>query len=218
MGYKTKNGLFALIFTISGFSCVFIAFVTPYWLENDGQHENPKFQRLGLWEVCLNDFDDVRHWYDTKFNGCMWIFEEEYYIIHDILLPGFFVATQFFFTLTFTILLLGMLMVALFMCCSRDHDRFVLLLLMIGSTHVTAAISGTIAVVTFGARGDGRDWMPNWEHNNMSWSYAFAVFGVMFLYAAGVLFLVEARRFKRRKDNEMATQAAYHMEQQHQRT
>ncbi|XP_071455383.1 uncharacterized protein kune [Hetaerina americana] len=218
MGYKTRNGLCALCFSLFGFLFVFIAFVTPCWLETDGKLENPKFIRLGLWEVCLNNFEDQRHWYDTKFTGCMWIFEEEYYILHDMLMPNFFVATQFFFTLSFTILLVGLFMIALFMCCSRDHEKFVLLLLMISSTLLAAAVSGTIAVVTFGVRGDGRDWMPNWEHNNMSWSYAFAVFGVLFLYTAGFLFLVEARRFRRRKLDALASQAAYHMEQHHQRT
>lgn len=42
----------------------------------------------GLWQVCFHGFVDPRHWYDTKFYGCWWVFEEEYYIIHDILLPG----------------------------------------------------------------------------------------------------------------------------------
>lgn len=35
-----------------------------------------------------------------------------------------------------------------------------------------------IAVIIFGARGDGRDWMPNWEHNDMGWAYALAVLGI----------------------------------------
>jgi len=76
------------------------------------------------------------------------------------------------------------------------------------------AVSGTIAVIIFGACGDGRDWMPNWEHNNISWSHALAVFGVLFLYISGVLYLVEGRvHHKKRERAREATHSAYHMEQ-----
>jgi hypothetical protein len=75
-------------------------------------------------------------------------------------------------------------------------------------------VSGTIAVIIFGACGDGRDWMPNWEHNNISWSYAMAVFGVVFLYVSGILYLVEGRvHHKKRQRAREATHSAYHMEQ-----
>lgn len=42
----------------------------------------------GLWVVCFKDFEDSHHWYDTKFGSCWWVFEEEYYIIYDILFKG----------------------------------------------------------------------------------------------------------------------------------
>nr|CAD7197498.1 unnamed protein product [Timema douglasi]CAD7259452.1 unnamed protein product [Timema shepardi]CAD7410807.1 unnamed protein product [Timema cristinae]CAD7574218.1 unnamed protein product [Timema californicum]CAD7597266.1 unnamed protein product [Timema genevievae] len=212
---KSKTGLTATAFTILAFLFVFIAFVTPYWLETDGRLERPKFIRIGLWQVCFDEFEDTRHWYDTKFSGCWWVFEEEYYIIHDILLPGFFVATQFFFTLTFTLLLIASFLVALYMCCSRQHERFVLLLWVVGADLIIAAISGTIAVIVFGARGDGRDWMANWEHNNISWSYALAVLGVLFLYVGGILFAVEGRVHNKKRERALSnTQAqAYQLEQ-----
>lgn len=65
-----------------------------------------------------------------------------------------------------------------------------------------------IAVITFGARGDGRDWMPNWEHNDMGWSFALAVVGVLMLAPSGVLFLVEARRERYKRLNEIGTREA----------
>ncbi|XP_046988536.1 uncharacterized protein LOC124594220 [Schistocerca americana] len=210
---KTKTGKTAVAFSILAFLFIFISFVTPYWLETDGKLQNPKFIRIGLWQVCFNGLEEIHHWYDPKFYGCWWVFEEEYYIIHDLLLPGFFVATQFFFTLSFTLLLIASFLVALYTCCSKDHDRFVLLLFVIGSDMILAAISGTLAVIIFGARGDGRDWLPNWEHNEISWSYALAVFGVVFLYLSGILFLVEGRVHRKRQKREReAAQSAYHME------
>ena len=59
---------------------------------------------------------------------------------------------------------------------------------------------GMIAVIVFGALGDSRDWMPHWERNNLSWSFAFGVVGVIFQVTSGILFLVEARRFMKRRE------------------
>lgn len=55
-------------------------------------------------------------------------------------------------------------------------------------------ICGAIAVIIFGAYGDARFWMPNWEHNNMGWSYWFAVIGSVSSFIGGICFLVEARK------------------------
>ncbi|XP_026467172.1 uncharacterized protein LOC113370698 [Ctenocephalides felis] len=200
---KTKTGKFAVGFTAVGFLFVLIAFVSPYWLQADKKIRNPKFQKIGLWEVCFKDFEDIHHWYDTRFTGCWWVFEEEFYIIGDFLLPGFFVATQFFFTVCMTLLLIAVALVALFCICSRHHDRYLLLLLTVGTDLIIAGISGLIAVIIFGIRGDGRDWMPNWEHNDMGWAYALAVLGSIALLPAGTLFLVEARRTRYRRLNEL---------------
>lgn len=75
-----------------------------------------------------------------------------------------------------------------------------------------SAISGTIAVIVFGANGDSRVWMPNWEHNDISWSYALAVFGVLFLYLSGVLYLVEGRVVNMKRKMAEQSEGGYHME------
>uniref|UniRef100_A0A6B2E6F5 Putative conserved secreted protein n=1 Tax=Phlebotomus kandelakii TaxID=1109342 RepID=A0A6B2E6F5_9DIPT len=208
MGASTKTSRFALAFTALSFLFVLVAFVSPYWLQHDGVNKSPKFLNLGLWEVCFNKFRDINRWYDVYFKGCMWVFEEEYYIIHDFLLPSFFVATQFFFTICFTLLLVSLFLTSLFLVASKDDDRYIMLLLTNGAVQVIGATCGLIAVITFGARGDGRDWMPNWEHNDMGWAFALAVLGVMILFPAGALFLVEARKIKYKRLNEIGTREA----------
>lgn len=70
------------------------------------------------------------------------------------------------------------------------------------------AIFGLIAVIIFGARGDGRDWMPNWEHNDMGWAYACACVGVCVLLPSGILFMVEARRERYKQFNQVSTREA----------
>jgi len=191
---------------ISTFSFILflIAFVTPYWLVTDGQLQDPRFTNLGLWEVCFNKFQDIHRFYDNKFGGCMWVFEEEYYIIHDFLLPGFYIAIQLFATLCFVMCLIALPLTLAFLRTSKDDDRYVFLLLTIGSCQVLASLFGFIAVVIFGAKGDSRDWMPGWQNNDMGWSFALGVVGAVMLMPAGVMYMVEARRERYKRLNEIS--------------
>lgn len=68
---------------------------------------------------------------------------------------------------------------------------------------------GTIALVIFGIHGDSRVWMPHWEHNDIGWSYGVAVAGTIALYISGVLYVIEGRvhKIKRQK---MADQRAHY--------
>jgi hypothetical protein len=162
--------------------------------------------------MCLHNFQDIHRFYDVVFDGCMWIFEEEYYIIHDYLLPPFFITVQFFFTLAFTLLIVSVLLTLLFLMCSKDHERYIQLLLTNGTCLILAGFFAVFSVILFGCYGDSRDWMPNWEHNNMGWSFAVACPGSVMLFPAGILFLVEARRLKYKRLNEIGTrEAAYTM-------
>ena len=212
MAIKTKTGLTAIALTIASFFFVLIAFCTPYWLVADGKLLKPNFERIGLWQVCFKDFEDFRHHFDFKFTGCWWVFEEEYYIIQDFLLPGFFIATQFFLTLCMTLLLIAAFLTWLYCFCSRQHHKYMLLLLSIGTDLVIAGACGLIGVSIFGAFGDSRDWMPNWKNNDLGWSFAFASIGSLGLFPAGALFLVEARRCRYRNLQESQAASQYSME------
>ncbi|CAG0917664.1 unnamed protein product [Notodromas monacha] len=184
---------------LSLISCVvvIIAFSTPAWVENDGMLPNPKFIRSGLWEVCLEYFEDPEFEYDRKFLGCYWIFNEELHFISDVIHPPFLTATQTFFTFSFVVTIfmsVGVIMFNFF--CPPDRE--ILALRIIGSGFIGAGVCGTIAVIIFGALGDSRDFMPHWEHNYLSWSFAFAVVAVILEIIAGTMFLVEMRRFMKR--------------------
>lgn len=104
------------------------------------------FVILGLWTVCFKNFTDIHRFYDVQFQGCMWVFEEEYYIIHDFLLPGFYTAVQFFFTLTFTLLLVSLLLILGIFYYTHDDDRYMTVLLSNGACQVAG---GTIRILLF---------------------------------------------------------------------
>ena len=75
------------------------------------------------------------------------------------------------------------------------------------------AACGTIALIIFGAMGDGRNFMPDWEHNYLSWSFGLAFVGVVMMYVTAVLFLVEARIMLRKEiAKDMQEKQQYPME------
>lgn len=61
------------------FAAIFIAFVTPYWLNSDRRYYGAVFLRLGLWETCFRSFHDPTDLAQRKYYaGCRWILTDEY--------------------------------------------------------------------------------------------------------------------------------------------
>ncbi|KAI9558900.1 hypothetical protein GHT06_015689 [Daphnia sinensis] len=189
---------------------IIIAFSTNSWLETDGTLENPKFIQLGLWNFCLRDFKDVKHLYDRVFNGCRHVLDEEYHIIDWLLRPPFFIAVQLFFTLCFMLMLVGIAGTLMYVLCFT-YEHQVKLLRALAWDLTIAAFCGTIAVITFGALGDSRDWMPDFEHNFLSWSFGLAVVGTFGLYLSATLFFIEAK-VQAKKHRDTTSQATFSME------
>ncbi len=48
-----------------------------------------------------------------------------------------------------------------------------------------------MAILIFGIMGDNAEFMPDAEHNYLSWSFALAFVGTFFMFVAGALFMVE---------------------------
>jgi len=201
----------AVVLTGVTFIIFLTAFFSPYWLQSFSSERlpSPKFKNLGLWEVCMNGFFDMRHQYETRFYGCKHILLEEYMIIWDELIPPFMVATQFFYTLSLIAMLIAILFVTMYLLCIDDYYK-ISVLKWTGIDLIVAGALGTIALIIFGALGDGRNYMPEWEHNYLSWSFGLAFVGVIFQYIAGVLFIVEARIMLRWQE---AVEKPYPMEQ-----
>ncbi|XP_017770895.1 PREDICTED: uncharacterized protein LOC108558489 [Nicrophorus vespilloides] len=212
MATKSRTGNCAIAGTVVCFIFIIIAFCTPYWLATDGKLQDPQFIRLGLWEVCFHNFEDFHHHYDYKFTGCWWIYEEEYYIIQDFLWPSFLLLTQFFFTVSTTLVLFGALLTFTYCFSSRDNDKYIKLLVSLGVCQAAAGFTGLIAVIIFGNYGDSRDWMPNWDHNDLGWSFAFACIGSLLLLPTGALYLIEARKANYRRLQASRPSSQYDMD------
>uniref|UniRef100_A0A8D8XKQ0 Uncharacterized protein n=1 Tax=Cacopsylla melanoneura TaxID=428564 RepID=A0A8D8XKQ0_9HEMI len=210
---KSRNGLVAAGLTGLGFLFLLLAFTSHSWVVANGRVTNPQFQSIGLWSICLTGFEEFHHWYDTKFYGCWWVFEEEYYMIHDFLFPGFFISTEIFMLMSFLAGLISVFLVTMYMCCSRTQDKFILLLRVISINSGLSAGTGCIALIIFGMYGDSRDWLPHWENNDIGWAYYSAVCGVLLMVASSILYFVESRVHTIKKRKTEDAQNAYHMEQ-----
>ncbi|XP_074603572.1 uncharacterized protein LOC141857064 isoform X1 [Brevipalpus obovatus] len=191
-----------------------IAFSTPYWLASDRRHYGATFDKLGLWETCFRSMKDP---YDFQFfryyTGCRWIFSYEYsdgnINLREFLLPAFFVATQTLYTLGFVFLLLAVIgVLAIQLCFVVDKEMYAMRVLSI--IMFLSALFCTTACIIFGIKGDDRDWMPDPEHNYLSWSFALAVVGVFFQWMASILFWVENRILYKK---ELKKQNSFDMEQ-----
>jgi len=189
---------------------VTVSFSTNSWLATDGELENPPFTKLGLWNVCLNNFKDIKYHYDRIFNGCRHVLDEEYHFLDYFLRPPFFIAVQTFFTLCFILMLIGIVGVLMYVLCFT-HEHQVRLLRAISIDLLLAGFCGFIAVIVFGALGDSRDWMPDFEHNFLSWSFGLGVVGTFGLFLTSALFYVEAK-VQAKKQMSTASQHTFALE------
>lgn len=88
--YLTEWLVAAGIFSFLGSVMVLISFASPYWLASyESTYSN--FVRLGLWETCFRNYRHPSYQFDQTFNGCNYIFSDEYQIIKAWLLPGKFI-------------------------------------------------------------------------------------------------------------------------------
>ncbi|XP_018018773.1 uncharacterized protein LOC108675284 isoform X4 [Hyalella azteca] len=190
--------------------CIFISFASPYWLANDQRLEQPEFLNLGLWQACFRNYRDYRYFYDRIYDGCYWTLSEEMHVIDDQIRKPFFVVVQVFYTLCFVLSLVGGAMsMILILCPGESFEKKVLKTAYIAGA--IAFFTGFLAVVIFGAMAPMEGWMPHPDHNNLSWSYALAVVGVVAQFAAALLFWLEFR-IQRRKDSYINAHGSLPME------
>ena len=73
-------------------------------------------------------------------------------------------------------MLISIALTLMYLLCIDEYYR-VKVLRWIGVDLMAAAVCGTISLIIFGAEGDGRSFMPDWEQNYLSWSFGLAFVG-----------------------------------------
>jgi len=178
------------ILSFLGLIFVLFAFASPYWLVSWEYTFSP-FQSMGLWEFCFKNYRHPHFQFDKLFNGCHYVFSEEYRIIREWLLPGWLQVVQAFCTLGF-MSSLGAQLLSIPLI-AKWPLKLILNMGWVISLISCIANGGTafflfLTVSIFGGQCFRRDWLQYPNFNYLSWAYAFAVVA-MFLHAISALLL-----------------------------
>ncbi|KAG8238017.1 hypothetical protein J437_LFUL016236 [Ladona fulva] len=200
-----------LVFTV-------VAFCSPSWLVSDYRLTGAKVERLGLWTHCFRSLHDQTDVLQRRFFvGCRWVYDpftHGYNQMLGFLLPPFMISTQFFYTVSFLLVLISFANVLLyFLCCGPDQGKYVLLITIIGYLLLAAGIMGGIGVIIFASTANGKGWMPDYPNTFLGWSFGMAVVGAFAAIIDSILFLVEARIQKKKIGNIKESQTQFSMEE-----
>lgn len=217
MKRRSFAGNFAIGFFVIAFVLICVAFSTPSWLVSDYRITGARLDRLGLWVHCFRSLPDPNQYNPRRFFvGCRWIYDPfttGYDQIRGFLVPGFMVATQFFFTLCFiSVLLSAILTLLYFLCCGPDMKQFLTLIRINSWSLLIGGICGCIAVIVFASCANQNGWMPGHENNFFGWSFILACIGVIACLVSSTLFFVDLYVQKRKKDQSRESQTRFEME------
>jgi len=190
---------YLMLGSISSFASMFLlvmSYASPHWLVSWHDTYSP-FKNMGLWEFCFNRFRYPNYQFDKLFDGCHYIFSQEYYVIWEWLLPGWLMAVQAFMTLGLIFSCLAQITATLLL--TRWPLNFVFryqwqLLGLCGVFNAAKTFSLFLAVAVFGGQCWRRDWLLYPNFNYLSWSYAFAVISMAFAGLSTACFYFDTKK------------------------
>jgi hypothetical protein len=166
--------------SIASLLLLIAAFCTPFWLQSWPRVHTP-FDRLGLWEFCLDGYIHPKDEMMVSYYGCWWIFAPYFYNILIFLLPPWFIAVQIMVTISLIVQLIATIIYAVYTChLVRNVERRAQVVRVIFILHCISAIFMFIVSVLFGVRCTDYNWMPNPTLNWPSWSYGLAILSNIF--------------------------------------
>lgn len=197
--YPPTTGLFLFGFILAFCSSLMllISFCSPFWLESYPETYN-NFVRLGLWEVCFDQFRFPKYQFDRRFHGCHHVYSEEYRVIQEWLLPGWYLFVQAMVAIAFLFSLLALCAASI--ALMRFFLRYEWHI--IGSSFIMECIiTGTLflGVAVFGGKCWERDWLLYPNYNHLGWAYGLAVVSMFGHGLAAACFIIETFRARERK-------------------
>ncbi|XP_028038200.1 uncharacterized protein LOC114248955 [Bombyx mandarina] len=194
---KASNAtLIGASITYVGALFLLLSFAGPYWMESYPEMFSP-FKHMGLWEYCFDNFRFPGYRFDKKFDGCHYIYSQEYYAIKHWLLPGWLMAVQFFVTVA---LMLSFAAQVLLACVIVRWPLKTVLRyewIFVFYSFIMVAVSSAflfLAAAIFGGNCYRRDWLLYPSFNVLSWSYAFAVIAFILFGLASIFLYLEFRK------------------------
>ncbi|GAB6020197.1 hypothetical protein CHUAL_002918 [Chamberlinius hualienensis] len=184
----TGNMIVGSVVSFCGMLIMLISYASPYWLESYPETYS-NFVNLGLWEVCFHEFRYPRYQFDKKFNGCHYIYSQEYLILREWLLPGWYLFVQGAMSVAL-LLALGALA-----CISIVLMRFFLKYewIVLGFTWILQLLAAGfifLSVAVFGGKCWDRSWLLYPNFNHLSWSYGLSVIAMFIFGFSAILMLL----------------------------
>ncbi|KAK6167575.1 hypothetical protein SNE40_021568 [Patella caerulea] len=195
MGEKPdQKVVIGLIVLCMAFGCLLIAFASPYWVESFEKFQG-RFTKIGLWEVCFNDYTFYKDYNGKRFLGCWYIFSPQIRPIWEWVSPPWFIVCQV--AVSFSLLVQGLIALMLILFLVHLFPEH-LHRLIVQCSAIGTLISGFVLFIelcVFGAKKEDRDWVPRPDMNYLSWSYGFACMSFIFCLLAAMLLYLGSKNF-----------------------
>lgn len=173
-----------------------ISFASPYWLSSY-KFTDSTFKRLGLWDFCFQDYRHPSYQYDTKFNGCHWIYSPVYTNIRDWLQPPWFMFVQAVMTIALCVASLGLLAVSIiFMHFLIQYQLIILCMSLV--CHMLTTMLLFFGLIIFYFKAFDRSWIMYPDFNHLDWAFFFAIVSMGGNAFASYLYYQEVQTLKER--------------------
>lgn len=159
-----------VIFTGVAIGCMILAFASPYWVESFDQFQG-RFTKIGLWEVCFNDYTFYKDYNGKRYLGCWWIFSSQIRPIWEWLSPPWFIVCQVMVSCTLLVQVLNGIFLALYLFKLFPKNLDKLCLMGCSLVHIITTVLIVVLLIIFGAKKEDRLWIPRPDMNFLSWSY-----------------------------------------------
>ncbi|XP_046580979.1 uncharacterized protein LOC124288503 [Haliotis rubra] len=193
-----KEAILGFIFAAVAVGCMVLAFASPYWVESFDKFQG-RFTKIGLWEVCFNDYTFYKDYNGKRYLGCWYIFSQQIRPIWEWLSPPWFISVQVM--VSFTLLVQGLNVIALVLFLFKLFPKALeqLILITTAGVNLFAFVLILIALIVFGVKKEDRSWVPRPDMNFLSWSYGLCcISGLASVVSAYLLH----KASKKTKDNE----------------
>ena len=183
-----------LIIAFVAFMLNLTAFASDHWWVSIKTQE---FNRVGLWQICFNQY---RHRYDffgKIYNGCFWVLSPETRMLFSWISTQWLRVVQAFSSLSLLTMLFGLVSVFNIVINRNMSQKLTNRVSLFAALSIfVSAIFMLIVVIMFGLKGKNRDWMPNWQQGWFGWSFNVAILTCILETILGFVLLYESADIK----------------------
>ncbi|XP_041360607.1 uncharacterized protein LOC121376889 [Gigantopelta aegis] len=175
--------------------CMVLAFASPYWVESWGKFQG-RFVKIGLWEVCFNDYTFYKDYNGKRYKGCWYIFSNAIRPIWEWISPPWFIAVQVMVSISLLFEVIVAICLILYLFKLFPSYLHTVVMQVSAGAMAICLLFIFISVVVFGLMKEDRDWVPRPDMNFLSWSYGLCCMSGIFCIASSYLLFKASKESK----------------------